>query len=247
MIILLLPKKNKLPNTFHQLSSKIQKTLKQINITSFYCNECDRELVDVYQSCDTCGVFFKKEKLNTFHLVDFKEQIRNVIIANRNSIIKFKASERNFFDLADSEFFEKSMNSINLMLYTDGLSFDKSNKKTIWPVIGNILDVPPSLRNSNKCKIVCGVWFGEKEPNCQILFEKIYESLKILNEEGLNCNIGLKELTVFVNVYGFIGDAPGKALALNMIRHNGYCSCPYCTIQGKIQNYLINFNLNTFQ
>jgi hypothetical protein len=243
LIVLLLPSKNKLPNTFHQLSSKIQKSLKQINLTSFYCHECNSELVEIYRPCDTCGAYNKKEKLNTFHLVDFKEQVRNVIIANRNSIMEFKASERNFFDLADSEYYDKALTSINLMIYTDGLSFDNSNKKTIWPVIANIIDVPPSLRNSNNCKIICGVWFGEKDPNCQILFEKIYENLKILNEEGLSCNIGLEEWTVFVNVYGFIADAPGKALALNMIRHNGYCSCPYCTIHGNIKNYLIIFNL----
>ena len=233
LLFLLLPAINKLPKTFRKINSNCNYNSNGATSIFYYCNQCNNEIEDTKQACESCGLLNKKEKLNSFYFVDFEEQIRNIIIANGDQISDFKSRKRNFFDLADSKFFVSDENTINLMMYTDGLTLDKSNKKTIWPVICNIIDVPPSLRNSNRCKIICGVWYGEEDPSCCSLLNKVCDKLKSMQTNGIRIKFGLEEWTVSINVYGFIADAPAKAMALNMLRHNGYCSCPHCTIKGK--------------
>jgi len=56
---------------------------------------------------------------------------------DRDYIMNFEANERDFDDKADSLFYDTAVNSINLILYTDGFPFDNAIKR----LFGNQLEI----------------------------------------------------------------------------------------------------------
>ena len=59
----------------------------------------------------------------------------------------------------------------------------------------------------------------------------------MLKETGISINIDGVDKHFSFNFYGFNADTPAKAMALNMVSHSGFFSCPFCLIKG------INFKI----
>jgi hypothetical protein len=122
------------------------------------------------------------------------------------------------------------------MVYTDGISLTNSNCKEFWPVFVSLVELPHQLRDSNKNKIIAGVWLGKKKPTSEIIFNSLFQEVRQINNTALlNVNpIESNDVdnSIFLEFYGFIADLPAKAEMLNMIGHNGYSACTYCLHPG---------------
>lgn len=71
------------------------------------------------------------------------------------------------------------------MIYTDGIQISKSSKKNFWPVICGLVELPISIRDSQKNKIIFGVWQGNTKPSSDILFENLKKMIQKINEYGI--------------------------------------------------------------
>ena len=72
------------------------------------------------------------------------------------------------------------------MLYSDGVSPAKSFKKHCWPVIIGLVELPRSLRDSIRNKIISGVFIGSQKPKFDMLFENLIDQINNLNVRGIS-------------------------------------------------------------
>lgn len=119
------------------------------------------------------------------------------------------------------------------MLYTDGIQLAKSSRLNFWPVFVSVCELPPSIRESKRNKIIFGVWSGQNKPNTNVLFDGLVRRIAKLSTEGLECSLEKDKLYLTIGAYGFLGDTPAKALVMNIMNFNGEYGCPYCLNPGK--------------
>ena len=98
---------------------------------------------------------------------------------------------------------------------TDGVSPAKSFKKKFWPVIFGLVELPRTLRDSIRNKIVSGVYFGNQKPTSNMLFSSLIQQINELNQKGIGVFRNNEEITVKIGFYGFTGDG----IFLNIEHH----------------------------
>lgn len=134
--------------------------------------------------------------------------------------------------MLDSSHYNNNVDTINLMLYVDGLQVSKNPSRSVWPILCGIIELPIKLRDSVKNKLIAGIWYGFTKPTSDKLYDKLVNELKVLKKKGIKIKVDSNEKIFFIHTYGIICDMPAKAVVTNMIGHNGYFSCPYCFIPG---------------
>jgi hypothetical protein len=120
------------------------------------------------------------------------------------------------------------------MVFSDGTPIKKSMYKQFWPVFVGLVELPRNLRESIRNKIISGIWFGKNKPTSDILFKNLIDELTSLKtSKGLEIIRGKDHYNVNIDLYGFLGDSPGRNLFLNMKQFNGYFGCPCCITPGQ--------------
>ena len=71
---------------------------------------------------------------------------------------------------------------------------------------------------------------SKNKPSSNLLFQNLIREIIRLKQHGMVIKIKNKPRKIFLDIYGFQGDVPAKALVMNPI--NGYYGCPYCFIKG---------------
>ena len=79
-----------------------------------------------------------------------------------------------------------------------------------------------------------GIWFGKSKPHSDSIFECLFDEIENLKNICINIVFKQENFNIKVNLYGFIGDSPAKAMFLHMVSHNGYHACPYCIKSGNL-------------
>ena len=75
-----------------------------------------------------------------------------------------------------SEFF-KTKNNLALSIFTDGVPLFKSNQTSLWPVLLQVLNLPPSIRFKAENIVMCGMWYGIRKPDMKLLLDPVVRSL----------------------------------------------------------------------
>lgn len=241
----LIPFNNNMPKSYNKVEAKVfqkKNSIKEIK----YCINCQYKL-DEAQICDneSCKNYDNKQIVfDTFHFVDIKDQLTDILSTYWGSIERYSKRDLDVLDFINSNFYQKQANTLQLCLYTDGVPVFKNPSRSAWPVFASIVELPPTLRESRKTKIIAGVWFGRKGPTSDILFEDI---IKNINSLEISINYMNRVISNKFKIYGFEADTPGKAKGLNMKGHKGYFSCTFCLIPGKVSRpinliFLMVFN-----
>ena len=243
LIRCILPKPNNLPKTFNAIKKKSIGNIKKQLKVKYYCSKCKMVLVDeeLCQNCSEPGLFEKN--VASFHYLDIDLQLKIFIEFYYEQIMWMKTNELPFYDLTNNNFYDSRENYINLLLYVDGINVENSAKLCFWPVILSVIDVPPKIRNSICSNIIAGVWCGEEKPNHAALFDDLAKQLSEINKNGIKVLIDDEERVFFVKVNGIVCDAQARAIALHMLQYNGYCSCPFCEIEGIFEIFKILSNV----
>lgn len=235
MIQLFIPFQNEMPKSVNKIFKNIYQDVDKI-IEEIYCDQCLSKL-DQSKKCqnnDCLNYEIISTKKNRFSFISFKPKITTLIQHYGKQIIEYQNSSRNYMDLIDGIHYKslKERNYLTLMAYTDGIQLSKSNGNCFYPVIIGICELPQTIRDSIKNKIVFGVWYGSKKPSSDILFEKLIEELNSINQDGIAIRLEDKEVTLKLKLYGVLSDTPAKATVLNMNNFNGNFGCPYCLNPG---------------
>ena len=123
---------------------------------------------------------------------------------------------------------------IALGLSTDGFAPFKRRKKTTWPLIAIIYNLPPEIRSKLEYVLGLGVIPGPRKP------EDFDSFLWPFSEEMLTLAIGIYTFDILSNDFfalrAFLilvfGDIPAISMVMHMKGHNGLFPCRMCTIRG---------------
>ena len=238
-----MPIENNLPKTFNKLKESIG--LDKIEMKEIkYCPECNAEIADEctirngksFSHCsNTSCRELKINNYDSFFFVDIEPQLKDLIEINFEIINKYSNETRDHLDLIDGSYYNmiRKENTLHLMVFSDGTPIKKSTYKQFWPVFVGICELPRSMRESIRNKILSGIWYGRKKPNSDILFEKLVDEIKSINRNGIQITRNNQNYSIMIQLYGFLGDSPGRALFLNMKQFNGHYGCPLCLTPGK--------------
>ncbi|XP_058828764.1 uncharacterized protein LOC131688491 [Topomyia yanbarensis] len=125
-----------------------------------------------------------------------------------------------------------STNDVSLTFNTDGVAIFNSNaKKSLWPIIVTINELPPNLRYSRKNVLIAGLWLSNSEPDLDIFMRPFFEQLRRLAKEGLQLASGItcKVFTVCCCV-----DSIARCKIQQLKQFNGYEGCSFCKHEGTL-------------
>ncbi|RNA06260.1 hypothetical protein BpHYR1_004370 [Brachionus plicatilis] len=235
LIRMLYPISNDLPKTINKLEKLVNSETGQFKEKKF-CDACLVEL-STDKKCQNHNCSNNKKLIkqnNSFTYLDIQSRLTRLIRNNINNI----NSNRCFKDLTDGEHYSdvKKSNQLNIMVYTDGMAVSKSNSKHFWPIIIGLCELPLSLRDSIKNKLVYGIWFRSKKPTSYILCSKLIEEIETINSNGIKFNRNFRAYNFSIKIYGILCDTPAKSMVLNMNQFNAYFGCAYCLNPGDYKN-----------
>lgn len=231
-----------LPTTRYLLMKEMQSRCMYDCVTYIFCRKCSVYSKKPFFSpdecpCKRCSSQIKSRDNNLFIYIYVEAQLRSILLQNWKSVNQYletvrEKNNRKIEDVYDGKVLKKIMKNndfvLSLTVNTDGVSYEKSNIKSVWhlQLICNFL--PPEIRFNLRNIILCGIFYGEEKPNLQQYFEPLGEEMQSLQTSGLSINdINFK---VFVTHGTF--DLPAKAQAQNTMQYNGYNGCGYCHHHG---------------
>jgi hypothetical protein len=137
-------------------------------------------------------------------------------------------------DLIDGEFYAKIKRdkTLNLLVYDDGVKPANSFKQEFWPVIFTLAELPRTLRDSFRNKLIAGIYIGNSRPTSDILFENLIEQIDSLNINGITVLKNDNSIQMKINFYGLVCDGPATSISMHMVSHSGYYPCRYCLVRG---------------
>jgi hypothetical protein len=134
----------------------------------------------------------------------------------------------------DGDFYKKIQKDgvLHLIVYADGVKPADSFKKECWPIFVSLAELPRSLRDSMKNKIISGVYIGNGKPQSDFLFTELIDQIEQLNIDGINCSKDGESVQIKLDFYGIVMDGPARSLSINMVTHSGYYPCHFCLARG---------------
>ena len=167
-------------------------------------------------------------------VLGFSVFLKSILERNLESIFSYSDQKRtgDFVDFPVEKVpcIDRDTNSftIQLILATDGVSIINSNQIGLWPFWLSIANLPPILRMSRKNIALAALFVGSSKPPWGEIIPKI--------EKELSKTITVEYFAVLFDVrfevIGIVADLIAKCSLLNMIQHNGFFGCNYCTIEG---------------
>jgi hypothetical protein len=160
LIHFFLPFGNNLPTTL----TKLHRVLSINNNSQLrkkqFCSTCQFVISDSMCQNSKCKDFGKVSRdFDTFHFISIKKQLKLNVQFFYEQIKNYKNENKKFTDITNSGHKNKmnsNQNSLDLMLYSDGVRLRKNNKK-FWPVFLSLCELPLILRDSKSNKIIAGI------------------------------------------------------------------------------------------
>jgi len=142
--------------------------------------------------------------------------------------------QNNVSYICNSRYFQKlelSFNSISLLLFVDGASFNKSLSGDVWAVMAIVCNLPPVIRSAfyNILKLV---YINGKRFDFNGIFDEKVNDFKKLFKNGIK--IESLNLNIKVFVHGLISDCPARSKICNSKQFNGEYGCLFCLHPGQL-------------
>ena len=125
-----------------------------------------------------------------------------------------------------------------MVVYADGVKPAKKIKKKLWPVMFSLVELPRTLRDSFRNKIISGVWVGREDPHSDVLYKNLINQIELLNEKSIQVKRNGDEILLNIDFYALVLDGPARSCSLGQVEHSGYYCCHYCLIRGIIVIYV---------
>ena len=165
----------------------------------------------------------------SFCCVDIKTQIEKILLKNVDLVLRSWCSECSWETKWDSFFVQE----VQLVLNIDGASVFKCSKYSVWPIWGQIFNLPPVFRGAFNNLALLALWHGKAKPD----FGKFLPVLVFELESLIDARLVIEGLGLLkFRVRAIVADMPATASILCMVQFNGYSSCPHCFIKGFSQN-----------
>ena len=184
--------------------NKLVKNISNLSSKSFFLCNCQEVFENENDLCEKCN----HNPINYFTLPDFTDQLERL---SKNVIF-----DANTFDFA---------------FFTDGVDIYRKSKYCLWPLYMVSTQLPYSQRYKLENIIILGIYYGQMQPDMQLLLKIAFSPLLFYNKFSIklgNCrkNISLKYI---------IADKPARSKILNMQSHNSKYFCSLCLKESKTQ------------
>lgn len=197
----------------------------------FVCEDCGLYIGVEHMACTNC----KSRRNFYFIMFDFKSNLRDILKKNWLKIQQYvqEAQQKTVItDIVNAAVSKRelSLNSVSLNFNTDGVKvFNSNNKRSLWPIIAVINELPPHLRFLRKNALIGGLWMHCSEPDMDVFLKPFLLTLKTMFLEGLH--IG----TTFISSVRTVAccvDTLARSKLQNFKQFNGYNACSYCLHPG---------------
>lgn len=201
----------------------------------FYCSKCELFIGNVLNErqnfeCENCA----SNKRNYFLYNSIEKLLTDIIYRNYNSIIDYKnkIKSKPLADITQGKFLKifENIQHFSISFNLDGVSIFSSNlKKSFWPIIVTINDLPPKLRYLKQNMIVAGLWYDVKV-NFNVFLKPFINELNCLYEKGIEC----KDKIYKIISGALCVDSVARCKLLKMKQFNGKFGCTYCKHPGNL-------------
>lgn len=190
----------------------------------FYLGSSDEE------TCNIC----RRNGKNFFISFDLSACLKSVLLRNWKQIQTYKSTmlDGKISDILQGKVARKIDHaySILISINTDGVAVFNSNvKKSLWPILVVINNLPPSLRFLRENIIVAGLWLSNSEPDLNVFMKPFLQQLRTLACEGLSLfeDTSYKVITICCCV-----DSVARCKLQQIKQFNGYEACSFCLHPG---------------
>ena len=243
---------NNLPRSMHKMTKLFSSVLNMISYFTLGLN-C-KDVVKLQKGtlrvsevvCEKCNHSWKRniDDGYFFAMFDLQEQFKRFLetpeinIALKENEEYRMANRESIEDIYDGELYKilqqtilKSACNFSINLFLDGASFFKSAKRSCWPVLLSLNELPPTLRS--KKLLLAGLWFGPNQPLIHALFKPLNENLKVLANDGVTWrNANGNILNSKIVPLCCCADTVARAKLMNNVQFNGKFGCLIVIIQG---------------
>jgi len=189
------------------------------------CAKCSKELEDEEECKDDLCIRFKNNRENRGKkdpiLVEFdiKEQLKSLIPKHWKAIQDYRIvlNSNKVSDICNSKLYNSyhlDFNSISILLFIDGAPFSKSEKGSVWAILGIIANLPPLIRSSFKNMLkIC--FINGRLFNFNGIFDIHLSQFKNSIVFGVKLKIYGQTILIKVHVHALIADNLARAKAGN--------------------------------
>jgi hypothetical protein len=164
LIHFFLPFGNNLPTTLTKLHRVLSISDDSQLKKKQFCSKCQFVISDSMCQNVNCQEFGKVSRdFDTFHYISIKKQLIQNVRFFCEKIINYKNENKKFTDITNSDHknqMKANQNSLDLLLYSDGVRLRKNNKK-FWPVFLSLCELPLILRDSKSNKMIAGIYISK--------------------------------------------------------------------------------------
>ncbi|KAK3928060.1 Tagatose-6-phosphate kinase [Frankliniella fusca] len=193
-----------------------------------YCNE-------------TVSTQDNKKQGNMFLYLSMKEQLEELLKYHYDDILKPQERKKidpcNYEDIYDGNYYKKniSANTLTVNFFVDGLQIATTSKKSAWPVLACLNELPLPLRR--KHIFLVALWLSLKKPNCNEYLKPFVKECAHLEENGLSFVKNGHLIHFKVKVIVGISDTIARPLLRHSIQFNGLYGCGLCLHPGFRMKY----------
>ena len=113
---------------------------------------------------------------------------------------------------------------IRLTVNIDGMPLFKSSNKSLWPILGLIVD------DKEECPFPIAIFYGVGKPNdCTGFLKDFLIEYRELITHGFTVN----KVKYSIEIVSIICDAPARQYLKSIKAHNSYQGCERCEVQGE--------------
>lgn len=200
----------------------------------FICADCGYYLGDDKRECDNCGTAESK----FFLTFDFVSELRKILTRNWERINSYRQkaasnSTKNITDMLNASVVRSRqiIDGITLTMNTDGVKVFNSSRMSLWPILLQINELPPSLRFLRKNIVLAGLWLANSEPDMDVFLKPLTGTFADLHNNGLD--LGLLRIPT-VQIIACAVDTIARCKLQLFKQFNGYSGCGYCLHPGDL-------------
>lgn len=224
-----------LPETHYKFTKYFNNILKCTR--QYYCLKCKLflgELTLFEQKtviCENCNSTSKKYFITN----SVSEYVQDIVSNNLEAITQYSKQLNNNFlqDISQGSCIKDMQKYFgkfySISFNTDGIATFKSNvKKSLWPIIVTLNELPPHLRFLKKNIIIAGLWLDSESPPMELFLKPFCNELKRLFHEGISIKNNIFKIICTTGC----ADSVARCKLLNSKQFNGKFGCTYCKHPG---------------
>lgn len=205
----------------------------------YICDQCGFLIGATKSDCAVC----QSNKGTFFIAFDYVTILKDIVKSNWHQIVAYRAklNTPNVTDILNAGVYraKRLQNAITLVFNTDGVKVFNSNvKKSLWPIILCINELPPNLRFLRKNVVIAGLWLNASEPDFDTFLKPFCDEMEKVFAEGFS--IG-REIVNTIQVIACCVDTKARCKIQNIKQFNGYNACGFCHHPGDIVGKQIKY------